>query len=120
MENRPKTIIIDLDGTLVHHWGSLSQQFQKTALLLNGVKEVFDEWDRKGYRIIILTGRKESMRKLTEEQLQNCGIFYDQLIMGVGGGARVLINDLKPNSEQETAISINVNRNEGLKHLKGI
>ena len=34
--------------------------------------------------------------------------------MGVGGGTRVLINDLKPDGNWETAIAHNVVRNSGL------
>ena len=34
------------------------------------------------------------MRITTERHLSELGIFYDQLIMGVGGGQRILINDL--------------------------
>jgi FMN phosphatase YigB (HAD superfamily) len=121
MNQRPKTIICDIDGTLIVHDGGPRNQFTKDAIILNGVIDKFEEWDLKGYRIILLTGRKESMRKRTEEQLHSCGIFYDKLIMGVGGGQRVLINDLKPNPEDPnnpTAIAINVNRNEGISSIE--
>ena len=117
MENRPKTIIIDIDGTLIHHHGSLSGQNDNTPKILAGVKEAFDEWDRKGYRIVLITGRKEGMRTRTEAQLAECGIYYDQLVMGVGGGVRILINDLKPNSDQRTAEAVCVKRNEGIANL---
>ena len=46
------------------------------------------------------------------------GIFYDILIMGVGGGTRVLINDLKPDREDLTALAYNIGRNKGLKNLE--
>jgi len=55
------------------------------------------------------------MRNKTEKQLSKIGIFYDQLIMGIGGGDRVLINDRKPDSTRDTAYVINLDRNEGLK-----
>ena len=76
------------------------------------------EWDSNGYNIILITGRRESLRKQTESQLSDEGIFYDQLVMGVGGGDRILINDRKPNSERDTAYAINLNRNEGIKNVK--
>lgn len=120
METRPKTIIIDIDGTIIHHFGSLSKQIDNNPKILDGVKETFDEWDRKGYRIVLLTGRKEGMRRVTEQQLHSCGIFYDQLVMGVGGGPRYLINDLKPGSTQEMAVGINLERNKGIRELKDI
>ena len=116
---RPKTIICDIDGTLISHTTTPFDVFNRNTrtVLLPGVKEKIDEWDSKCYKIILLTGRKESMRAQTVEQLKKFGIYYDQLVMGVGGGARVLINDLKPNLEDPnnpTAIAVNIKRNEGL------
>jgi hypothetical protein len=120
MNLRPKTIVCDIDGTLIFHSGKLSEQIKNEPKLLSGVAEALDSWDKKGYRILLLTGRKESMRELTENQLKSLGIFYDQLIMGVGGGDRILINDLKPNSDNPTAIAINVERNAGISNLLDI
>lgn len=117
MEKRPKTLIVDFDGTLIHHYGSLSSQMSNAATPLPGLVEKFDEWDKKGYKIIILTGRKESMRKITEQQLFDLQLPYDQLVMGVGGGVRVLINDLKEGSEEPTAVAINIKRNTGIKDI---
>ena len=116
--NKPKTIFCDIDGTLFHHHGDLHKQMTEEPLLLPGAKEKIVEWDRNGYNIILTTGRKESCRKLTEAQLEKAGIFYDQLIMGIGGGARVLINDLKPKSNNETATAINLVRNKGVANVK--
>lgn len=58
------------------------------------------------------------MRKFTEEQLEAAGIFYDQLIMGIGGGVRVLINDLKPGSDEQTAIAFNIKRDIGISKIE--
>ncbi len=57
------------------------------------------------------------MREQTVKQLAQVGIIYDQLIMGIGGGTRVLINDLKDNSDHLTAIAICVKRNKGIKDI---
>jgi hydroxymethylpyrimidine pyrophosphatase-like HAD family hydrolase len=114
MDTRPKTIICDIDGTLVEH--NIPHEVSKPSYkmkLLIGTIEKISEWERKGYNIILLTGRKESMRKVTEDQLREIGIFYDQLVMGVGGGARYLINDCKPGGE-EAAFAINIERNLGI------
>jgi hypothetical protein len=56
------------------------------------------------------------MRAATEKQLAELGIFYDQLIMGMGGGPRIVINDNKP-SGQETAFAINLERNKGINDI---
>lgn len=116
MEKRPKTIFLDIDGTLVHHNGSLSGQLDEMTLL-PGVREKFDEWDRKGHNIILVTGRRESMRAKTEEQLRSFNLYWDQIIFGLGGGVRVLINDFKPNSQEPTAIAINLVRNTGIEDI---
>jgi hydroxymethylpyrimidine pyrophosphatase-like HAD family hydrolase len=113
---KAKTIFIDIDGTIILHTGSLSGQLDEIDLL-PGTIEKFNEWDRKGYNIILTTGRRESMRKKTEEQLEKLGIFYDQLIMGIGGGHRIIINDRKLNSIDDTCFSINIDRNEGIKNI---
>lgn len=117
MDTRPKTIICDIDGTLVKHelpWKNTSAS-QKLELL-PGTVEKFSEWDSKGYNIILMTGRKESLRVNTEKQLSDIGIFYDKLIMGVGGGPRIIINDNKPDG-RETAFAYSLERNKGISNL---
>ena len=73
---------------------------------------------KKGYNIILTTGRKESLRQVTEKQLSDVGIFYDQLVMGLGGGVRVLINDLKEDSDMITAVAICVDRDKGISKIE--
>lgn len=111
---KPKTIFIDIDGTILYHFGDITKQILNPTKLLKGVLDKFIEWDRLGYNIVLVTGRRESHREITEKQIKEAGLFYDQLIMGIGGGARVIINDLKPDSKEPTAIAISLERNEGL------
>lgn len=114
MNIRPKTIFCDIDGTLVkHNFPTNNTDPLKTLKLLPGTIEKISEWDAKGYNIILTTGRRESMRKATEEQLAEAGIIYDQLIMGIGGGDRIVINDCKPDGRQ-TAFAFNLKRDEGI------
>ena len=40
-----------------------------------------------------MTGRRESLRKKTEQDLQRLGIPYDLLLMGYADTGRILIND---------------------------
>ena len=61
--SRPKTIFCDIDGTLTEHPAS-SQDISKYNLeqemrVLPGTREKLWEWDKKGYFIILNTGRKE-------------------------------------------------------------
>lgn len=112
-DRRPPTVILDLDGTLLKHHGSLSKQVTMPICLLPEARRKLDLWERQGCHIIILTGRKETMREVTVAQLETAGIVYDQLVMGCGGGVRHLVNDRKPNG-QDTAFAHNVDRNGGL------
>jgi ribonucleotide monophosphatase NagD (HAD superfamily) len=117
MESRAKTIFCDIDGTLVKHKKPIDSTSEDTELeLLEGTLEKILEWDKKGYNIILVTGRRESTRESTKKQLSKIGIIYDQLIMGIGGGVRVVINDCKPDGE-ETAKSITTIRDYGIKDI---
>lgn len=117
-ETRPLTIFCDIDGTLVEHIPPTIASLPETKLkILPGTIEKLLEWDSKGYNIILTSGRKESLRKITEKQLSEAGIFYDQLVMGIGGGYRILINDKKNNNLDNTAVAICVDRNSGLSKI---
>lgn len=112
---KSKTIFCDLDGTLVKHSNPVEAQNPDLELeVLPGTHERLREWDSKGYYIIITTGRKRSAREATKKQLSRAGILYDELIMGFGGGHRYIINDKKPNSDDDTCFSVNLKRNEGI------
>ena len=107
------TIICDIDGTLCRHNDNQFQSMQ----LLPGTREKLIEWQKKGYNLILITGRRESTRLITEGQLSRAGIAYDQLIMGVGSGRRYLINDMKPDFKH-TAFVVNLKRNEGISEVE--
>ncbi len=109
-----KTIFCDIDGIIVEHTGNMTQQMEHTPTLLPGAKDKFVEWERAGHKIILTTGRRESLRPITEKMLTELGIFYDQLVMGLPRGPRIVINDMKPDSPIQTAIGICLPRNKGL------
>lgn len=113
-----KTLFIDIDGTLLHHHGHPGEQTLRPTIILPGVIKKLAEWESKGYRFILVTGRKESEREATEKQLAKAGIQYDQLIMGINRGDRVIINDMKPNSDYPTAVAINLVRNKGIEDIE--
>jgi FMN phosphatase YigB (HAD superfamily) len=111
---KTKTIFCDIDGTLFLHDSDQSSRAKNKPVVLNGVLEKFSEWDKSGHIIILTTGRRESERAFTERQLQESGLIYDKLLMGIGSGQRIVINDLKPYSDMKTAVAINLERNSGL------
>ena len=110
---KPKTIFCDIDGTILVHLHKISQVLQHDGELLVGVRDKFDEWDSKGHHIVLTTARKESARAHTVKQLADAGIIYDQLIMGITSGTRVLINDKKMPSDPDRARNVNVITNQG-------
>ena len=113
-----KTLFLDIDGTLVKHENpSITSKPSHKMVVLKGTIDRLLEWNKKGYTIILTTGRRESMRDKTKIQLETFGIFYDQLIMGIGGGERIIINDRKENSNLDTCQSINLDRNQGIKNI---
>lgn len=109
-----RTIFCDIDGCIIKHNGSLMGKQRGTAKILRGSITKLREWEEKGYMIILTTGRKESLRKETEETLRSLGIQYDQLIMGLPRGARVIINDRKPDIEEDMAYAWSPERNIGI------
>ena len=111
------TIVCDLDGTLWEQGDStvIAKAGYQPKIIYGTVDKV-REWDCKGYKIILTTGRKESLRDVTVKQLSYAGIVYDQLVMGIGSGSRVLINDLRPNGDQ-SAFVYQPKRNEGIAGL---
>ena len=110
---KPKTIFCDIDGTIIKHVHRFSEVGKDPAEILPGVREKFDEWDSKGYKIILTTARKESARRLTEKQLSSIGLPWDYLLMGITSGQRVLINDKLISNDPDRAIAINVITSEG-------
>ena len=117
MNERPKTIFLDIDGTILYHYGTLQEQLLESPKMLPGVKEKLHEWDRKGYYIVLTTGRRECSRKQTKKQLADLGIFYNQLIMDITGGTRVIVNDRKSDGTI-TAGALCPIRNAGIKDLE--
>ena len=114
-----KTIFLDIDGTILGHAGGVSKVLtgETQQEVLPGSLEKLDEWESKGYSIILTTARRESMRAFTVKQLDDAGIFYDQLVMGIGNGERIVINDQKPDGSSSARAFV-VDRDRGLTDLE--
>jgi len=112
-----KTVFCDIDGTLLLHKGDIVNQIKMKPEILPGVLVKNKEWEKLNYKIILTTGRKESTREQTVKQLAEIGIIYDNLIMGLPNGERILINDKKTNGIENTAFAVNVVRNKGIENI---
>ena len=105
-----KTIICDIDGTLFKYVGGTPDIVNSPVTPLPGTIEQMNRWELEGCRIILITGRRESLRKQTEADLQTHAIPYDVLLMGYCDTGRVLIND---EGSKVKAHSVSLKRNEG-------
>ncbi len=117
MREARHTIFIDLDGVCVQHKETLYYIITETPVLLDGVADKFQEWRSKDYYIVLTTARPEGCRAVTVRQLESLGLFWDQLIMGLPVGPRVVINDRKPTG-MGTALAVCLKRDEGLINVK--
>lgn len=113
----PSTIFVDLDGTIVLHDKGLFSDTGAFKSELVGVDEIElqilrDLW-HDGHQIIITTARPEFERSRVTSGLSELGIKYDQLILGITGGTRYLVNDSKDSVPGfPTAIAVQVNRDK--------
>ena len=111
VDYRPRTYFIDIDGTLVQH-AMKGQADNVTTSRLPGAKDFIDRLLAAGHRVILTTGRRKTLRLETEQQLSDAKIAYDELIMDLPPGIRIVVNDAKPDVPV-TAYGITVPRNQG-------
>ena len=92
-----KTLIIDIDGTLTKYKGGGHKAImEEDHELLPGVLERMRLWESQGHKIVLMTGRRESVRERTESELRRLGVPFDILLMGHADSGRILINDISP------------------------
>jgi hypothetical protein len=115
--NIKPTIFLDIDGTLVEFTENFPDLIRGIypenwdGYPLPGSVDKCFEWHKKGFTVILVTGRPMCLREFTELQLQKAGVIYDMLIMGVGNGPRVLINDA---DEGLSAFALTIKRDKGI------
>lgn len=115
------TVFCDIDGVLIQT-GYKEEGFPQfftpdMGYMPNAVEGAAKQtlkWHREGYQIILTTGRPEYLREVTELTLRENHIFFDRMIMGVGCGPRVLINDTHDGKPK--AYAINMERNQKLEN----
>lgn len=81
-DNKEECIIVDIDGTLAHIVNGRSPYDASTALedeLDDAVGVVTAMMYNHGYKVIILTGRGEEHRDITEQWLKLNNVQYDEL-----------------------------------------
>ena len=112
------TLFVDIDGTLVKY-RKFSELAESTLTPIQDVIDYVNNHHDAGSVVIITTARPESYRLFTKQELEKLGVKYSQLIMEMGRGTRVILNDIDPeNPELPRAIGINLQRDEGLKEIE--
>jgi molybdopterin-guanine dinucleotide biosynthesis protein A len=111
-----ETIICDIDGVLLKHKSSSTDNLKDNIILGDCIKKIKDLSDNN--MIILMSARPERTRKDLEKLLFSLKIKYHKLILGVNPGTRYIINDIKPsNIFRRQAISFNLERDKGLNDL---
>jgi len=119
---RPKTFFVDIDGVILKQqdrWPLKiydTRDFQEIASTVKLLNQLYTA----GHKIVLTTARSSQNKRETKYQLTRIGLQYHELLMSLPTGQRVLINDRKPEEEIDTAVAINLIRDEGLtdKHLE--
>jgi len=105
---RPSTIFLDLDGTVLKHAHHYTEKQSPNPELLNGVLSKINQWVVAGHKIVITTARREVNRQAVETQLKELGLHWDYMVMDVSKGKRFLVNDKLQPFDSDRAIGINV------------
>ena len=109
------TMFCDLDGTIILHEDSPSTLGIK---ILEGAQSKLKDWKSKGYYIVLTTARSPVNEDYLKGELARHNIPYDELIMGLSSGPRIVINDRKPSDFlKPSAMAFEVERNTGVGNL---
>ena len=134
--SKNKTWFLDIDGTMLKHRNNIQigdsqdagtsgteNDGEQILPYVNDFLDTIPETDQ----IVLTTARKVEHREITEKALERFDILkrVESIVYDVNSGPRILVNDIKPlgaednlyDEEVKTAYAINVNRNEGLRHL---
>lgn len=111
------TFFVDIDGTIVQY-----RKFNELdTAILTPIQEVIDMVNKyydEGAIIVVTTARPNSFELFTKQELEKIGLKYHQLVMDLGRGTRVILNDKDPeNPEIPRALGINLNRDKGWEGL---
>jgi hypothetical protein len=111
--DKKNTYFCDIDGT-IFKYRKFETYTESDVEIIESTKKYLVDMKTKGHMVILTTARPVELLQHTELELQNSGIPYDRLIMGIERGPRYLINDMDPNKPGKRAIAINLERDKGI------
>ena len=110
---KKKTLFCDIDGTIFIY--RKFETYENTqAEVIDSTKKWLEKSHNDGHYIVLTTARPEWLRDHTIYELNENSIPYDQLVMGIGRGTRILINDREEDNLEDRAIAVNLTRNQGI------
>ena len=115
---KPKTIFIDLDGTILRHAHHSQGNTPVPPELLPGVMKKLLDWTALGHKIVLTSARREQNRQKIESDLKGLGIYWDSLLLGITSGQRFLINDKLNSLDEDRAIAINAITDSGFNNIE--
>jgi hypothetical protein len=112
------TFFVDFDGTIVKY-----RKFSElSTAVLTPIQDVIDFLNKsydEGAHIVITTARPPQYELFTKQELEKLGVKYHQMIMGIGRGTRVVLNDKDPEMpDLPRAWGINFTRDKGLQDIE--
>jgi len=110
---KKKTIFCDLDGT-IFRYRKFETYETSPAEVIESTSNQLNEWNSEGHHIVLTTARPEGLREHTIKELKTNSIPYHQLVMGIGRGTRILINDRDVDGMEDRAIAVNLIRDKGI------
>tara|TARA_R100001463_G_scaffold135530_1_gene198986 strand:- start:1521 stop:3572 length:2052 start_codon:yes stop_codon:yes gene_type:complete len=110
------TILCDIDGVLLKHKNHSTCNPDEN-LKLKGVEKI-NKWKADGHKVILTTARNNKYRECTINMLSELDINYDEIVMSLPAGPRILINDHKPSKKfVNQANAIELERNSGIENI---
>lgn len=106
------TLFIDFDGVIVQNAAShFPPYYGETEGIKENIAILKTLKDSGKFEIIITTSRKEEFRDVTIKQLNEIGLKYDTIIMGLQHSKRIIINDYAISNPFKSCDAINLKRN---------
>lgn len=107
-----QTIFIDLDGVLVENGSEhFLPKWGETEGIKNNIELIKALYSSGRVQIIITTSRKPEFEQAIKKELEQKGIPYHKLLLGLLHAKRILINDFSKTNNYPSSIAINIPRN---------
>lgn len=113
---KQSTIFCDIDGTIFKYrkFGT----YEDTPVeVIPSTLDYLNKEREKGTYIILTSARPEEMITHTIKELIATEVPFDKLILGIGRGPRIVINDMDPDNDEPRALAINLIRDQGIKSI---